>query len=75
MTEKEICAKLYEFIKEGASTRISGEANRYEGNTLSHMLCCVGWVQEDLRQALMAADPAYGAEQRFFGKSLHIRDK
>ena len=64
MTEKEICAKLYEFIKEGEALRLSGGVNPHPGNTLAHMLSAVGWVHEDLRQALMVASPSYGAEQR-----------
>ena len=66
MTEKEICTALYKFVKEGHALRLSGGACPYAGNTLAHMLSAIGWVSEDLRQALMRADPRYGAEQRAF---------
>ena len=66
MDEKEVCSRLYEYFKEGSQNRLSGRSNKHPGNSLAHMLSSFGWVQEDLRQALMKADPRYGEEQRRF---------
>ena len=64
MDESELSKRLYAFIKEGAHARINGTRCPYAINTVATMLHSVGWVQEDLRQALIRANPAYAASQR-----------
>lgn len=66
MDESEISERLYAFIKEGAHARINGTSCPYAARTVASMLHSVGWVREDLRQALIKAKPAYGEEQRRF---------
>jgi len=59
LTESEISNELYRFVKEGKESRQTGTPSKYAGNTVAHMLGCVGWVQEDLRLALMRKDEDY----------------
>ncbi len=66
MDESELSKQLYAFIKEGAHARIDGISCPYPPRTVAAMLHSVGWVREDLRQALIKADPRYGEEQRRF---------
>ena len=67
LTERQIVERLYHYVKEGAKARQNGTSSPYAGNTLAHFLHATGWVQEDLRQGLMRADPeGYGAEQKRF---------
>ena len=66
MDEREEGRRLYALIKEGAHARINGTRCPYAANTVASMLHSVGWVREDLRQALIKADPRYGEEQRRF---------
>lgn len=70
LSEEEICAELHKVITEGKKLRRLGGNNRYAGNSLYHMLTCVGWVYEDLRIALMKASPAYLVSQERFGQGL-----
>ena len=60
---RELSTDLYAYIKEGAALRnnIDGSTNRYPGNSVAHMLSATGWFTEDLRLALIKADPdGYG---------------
>ena len=66
MDESEVTERLYAFIKEGAHARINGTRCPYAANTVASMLHSAGWTREDLRQALIEADPRYGEEQRRF---------
>lgn len=67
VNEREICDRLYAFVKEGSRLRKSGGPCQHAANTIAHMLSSIGWVQEDLRQGLMKSDPdGYGAEQKRF---------
>lgn len=59
MTEQEICEHLYAFVRDGARSRRNGTGNRYKGGSLAHVLSSIGWVQEDLRLALMRSDINY----------------
>lgn len=66
MEESDLTDRLYDFISEGAHARINGTACPYAARTVAGMLHAVGWTREDLRQALIEADPRYGEEQRRF---------
>lgn len=71
MTEEETCTAAYAIIKEGIACRQNGIANRYPANTMRHMLSSIGWLQEDLRIALMKANPVYRQGQTVFGQGLN----
>lgn len=63
MTEVEMSAKLYAWQKEGMACRRNGGSTPYAGNTVAHAMHSSGWLQEDLRIALMKADARYRASQ------------
>lgn len=65
MNEKQLSASLYKYIKEGAQLRKDGGICKHAGNTVAHMLSTQGWLTEDLRQALIKADPdGYGKHHK-----------
>lgn len=64
LTERQICDQLYKWQKEGALNRNNGKPCPYKGNTIAHMMHSSGWLTEDLRIALIKADPKYAASQR-----------
>lgn len=70
MTEQETCTAAYAIIKEGVEARRLGIPCPYAGNTLRHFLHTQGWLIEDLRIALMKADPIYAKGQSNFGQGL-----
>jgi hypothetical protein len=55
---------IMERLKEGEKAFLDGTANPHHGGTLEHALFAYGWVKEDLRQALMKANPSYRAGQQ-----------
>lgn len=58
----------YAVVREGRQARIDGTPAKYPSNSVLNVLYIVGWVQEDLRIALMRVDPIYRAGQdRFKG--------
>jgi hypothetical protein len=58
----------YTVVKEGQQARIDGTPAKYPPLSVLNVLYIVGWVQEDLRIALMRVDPVYRAGQdRFKG--------
>lgn len=60
MTEHEICEYLNRVFKAGAAARRDGSNIPYAATEeLKSMIHIFGWVQEDLRLALMKADPIY----------------
>ena len=68
LTEKQVYDWLAAQISAGAKRRRTGEPTPHSGQSVQHMLECVGWVQEDLRLALKAADPVYKEQQERFGQ-------
>jgi hypothetical protein len=64
MTDAEQCDQLYRWHKEGAAARRNGTGNPYRANTVAYYAHSGGWLQEDLRQALIQASPKYAASQR-----------
>lgn len=69
LTEREVATWCYAVVKEGAAARVSGASCPFPAKQeLRSMLHSIGWVQEDLRQALMKADPVYRANQEAFEK-------
>lgn len=69
-SEKDLAAWAYSKIREGAQRRVTGAPNRYAGNTLAHLLSAQGWLTEDLRQALMKANPVYAVSQAAFERTV-----
>ncbi len=65
-TEREICDWMWKITKEGRRARRDGTANPYAANAVASSLHSAGWLTEDLRLALMEADPLYGEQQRRF---------
>lgn len=63
LTEKQINNRLYLWQKEGMVARRTGDFCPYAGNTIAHAMYSSGWLQEDLRIALMEASPIYRATQ------------
>lgn len=61
-----IMNKLVTVYREGVKAHLDGTANPYPGNTINHTVHCWGWVNEDLRQALMKANPQYREQQERF---------
>jgi hypothetical protein len=59
-----------EIVKEGAVSRRTGTPNRHAPNTIRSYLHSHGWLCEDLRIALMKANPSYEAGQAAFGQGL-----
>ena len=57
--------RLHAAFKAGAKQRRDGTPTPYPARGLLSQVSTYGWVQEDLRLALMKADPAYrkGQEQ------------
>lgn len=70
MTEREIGEKLHQWFKAGAKARQTGETCPHAGGSLASQIHVYGWLKEDLRIALMRANPAYAAEQERFGQGL-----
>lgn len=70
LDERQLSTELYKFVKDGRERRNSGKPTPYAGNTVAHMLSCVGWVQEDLRLALMRKDESY-----CFGQALYDTER
>ncbi len=69
LTEREVATWCYAVVKEGAAARANGTPCPYPSTReLQSMLHSVGWVQEDLRLALIKADPVYRANQEAFEK-------
>lgn len=66
VSESEICDRLYAVVKEGKAAFKSGAPTPYPPRTIFNLMHMLGWCLEDHRQALMKANPAYGAEQRRF---------
>lgn len=66
MTEREICDWMWKRMKEGRQARRDGTANPSAANTIAQSLHSAAWLTEDLRLALMKADPQYGEQQRRF---------
>lgn len=65
---------VYRIICEGARSRADLSANPYAADTVQYLLHVQGWLQEDLRLALIASSPSYAAGQaggeRWFDKFL-----
>jgi hypothetical protein len=60
--------QAYAICKEGMLARRDGSPAKYSPYSVENVLYITGWVQEDLRLALMAVDPVYRAgQQRFEG--------
>ena len=55
--------RIHAIFKEGARARRTGTVNPYPGGSLFGQIHCYGWVQEDLRLALMDAKPSYREDQ------------
>lgn len=70
LTEKQIVEKLYVWQKEGVKSRQDLTPNPYKPNTLCSFMHTNGWLQEDLRIALMEANPTYEISQRSAGQGL-----
>lgn len=66
MTEREICDWMWKVAKEGRKARQDGSICPYAANTVAAVIHIEAWVIEDLRLALMKANPSYGEEQRRF---------
>lgn len=64
LSERQICDQMWKWRREGAKARIACAPCPYPANTIAYFMHCEGWLCEDLRQALMKADPRYGDEQR-----------
>lgn len=58
--------RMHAIFKAGAKARADNTCNPYPGKSLLGQLHIYGWVQEDLRLALMRADPVYRAGQERF---------
>lgn len=58
--------RMHAIFKAGAKARRAGTDNPYPGHSILHQLFVYGWVQEDLRLALMNKDPAYREQQERF---------
>lgn len=67
---QEVIDKIFAVINEGRDCRRNGTSNQYAGGTLEHCLSAHGWVTEDLRIALMKANPVYESGQATFGQGL-----
>lgn len=75
-TNPEQCADAWEYVKQGAQTFRDRGYNPYPPNTMMSFLHSQGFLIEDLRQALMKADPdGYGAEQRRFEAAGVFKDE
>jgi hypothetical protein len=60
-----LAKNVFALLKEGEEHRRTGkEPTHYPGQSLEHCLQVYGWVREDLRQHLIANNPAYAANQR-----------
>lgn len=55
--------RLHAVFKAGAQARRDGTPTPYPANNLLGQIHSYGWVQDDLRLALMKADPVYRANQ------------
>lgn len=70
MTKRSVSAtprdRLHAIFKAGAKSRREGTTNPYPGGSLLGQIHNYGWVQEDLRLALMAKDSAYREQQERF---------
>lgn len=67
MTDAEIADALYAIFKGGAAARRAHTSTPYAAaERLKSMLHSFGWVQEDLRLALMKHDPNYRTGQVAF---------
>jgi hypothetical protein len=55
---------IFKILREGEERRRTGAPSPYSGADLRHSLHAYGWVREDLRLALIKADPkGYGKYQ------------
>lgn len=63
LTERQVCAKLHQWEKEGAKSRDTGEGSPYGGNSLAHYMHSLGWVKRDLQLALCDRDEGYRRTQ------------
>ena len=61
--DSKVSKKIFALLEEGEEARRSGACSPYGGRTLEHCLSAYGWVKEDLRQALIKADPKYARSQ------------
>lgn len=50
-------------LNEGSEARREGTNNPYKVNSIEHLLHAEGWLKEDLRLALIKADPKYAQSQ------------
>lgn len=60
---KETREYLEEVYREGSRGRIAEKPCLYGGTAIEHSMYSKGWLMEDLRQALMKADPVYRKSQ------------
>lgn len=67
LSEEDIAAWIWNVQKEGAKARREGTSNPYHAHTLKASLHATGWLMEDLRLALMKADPVYRKNQEACG--------
>jgi hypothetical protein len=58
--------QAYAICHEGQRARIVGTPAKYPPHSVENILYLTGWVQEDLRQALMQVNPVYRAGQERF---------
>lgn len=64
LNERELCDKLYAWHKEGQQARRDMAPCPYPANSVASLQFSAGWLQEDLRLALIKASPAYAATQQ-----------
>ena len=60
--------RLHAVFKAGAQARRDGTVTPYPANNLLGQIHSYGWVREDLRLALMKANPVYLANQEAFAR-------
>lgn len=64
--------RLHAIFKAGAKSRRNGTTNPYPGGSILGQIFTYGWVQEDLRLALMIKDPVYREQQERFDAAYPI---
>ena len=75
MSEREICDKVYDWIKEGQVARRCGGSVPYRGGSFAAMCWGEGWLLEDLRMLAMRSHAAYGEEQRRYERNGVFGDR
>lgn len=65
---KALVDEMYRITREGARCRADGGTNPYPPNSVQSFLHSGGWLQEDLRLALIEAKPSYARSQAGRGR-------